>query len=245
MMMLLKYEWRKTRFAKLVLLIAAVLLEAVFLYGFYTEKWDIVGIAALLLTVTAFSGIVIVGVQSLVTLHRDMNTKQGYMLFMTPNSSYRILGSKVAECAISLVAAGAFFFALGFLDIRLVLENEEMSVWGMLLDMFRSIAGKLEVTLPNIIAFCVWMIASWLCTIVTAFLADVISSSLLNGKRGNMIITFVFFILLNILIVKVSDLVPGSLKQPYEFYVRTGVSLALSAGMYFITAKLMERHLSV
>ena len=244
-MKLLKYEWRKTRFAKLVLLIAALLLEAAFLYGFYAEKWDIVGITTLCLTVTAFSGIVIVGIQSLVTLHRDMNTKQGYMLFMTPNSSYRILGAKVAECAVSLVVAGAFFFALGFADIQLALKSEGLSAWKMLLDLFRSVAGSLEVTLPNVIAFCVWMIASWLGTILTAFLADVVSSSLLNGKRGNMIITFVFFILINILIVKISDLVPGSLKQPCEFYVRTGISLALSAVMYFITAKLMERHLSV
>ena len=244
-MKLFKYECRKTWFAKLVLLLIAVLLEGVFLYAFYGEKWGLLGVTAMLLTVTAFSGIVIVGIQSLVTLHRDMNTKQGYMLFMTPNSSFRILGAKVAECALSLVLCGLFFFGLGLLDLRIVLKGEEMSAWSMFLELFRSVAGKLDVTLPNVIAFCVWMIVSWLGTILTAFLADVVSSSLLNGKRGNLLLTFLLFIVISVLVGKIASLVPESLKAANAFYFRTGLSLALSAVMYFMTAKLMDLHLSV
>ncbi len=42
---LLKYEGRKTAFAKLVLLVTALLLEAAFLIGFYTKKEELTSLS--------------------------------------------------------------------------------------------------------------------------------------------------------------------------------------------------------
>ena len=42
-------------------------------------------------------GVIYIGIESVNVLHRDLNTKQSYMLFLTPKSSYQILGAKILE----------------------------------------------------------------------------------------------------------------------------------------------------
>ena len=39
------------------------------------------------------------------------------MLFLTPKSSYQILGAKILENGISIIMAGAFFAALAAIDV--------------------------------------------------------------------------------------------------------------------------------
>ena len=98
MLRLMKYELRKTLAIKIILAAVALIAEAAFLAGYFTRNETLYTLTALLLFMTASSGITLIGIWSIVTLHRDMNTRQSYMLFMTPNSCYRILGAKLLEC---------------------------------------------------------------------------------------------------------------------------------------------------
>ena len=246
MLRLLKYELRKTLFAKLVLLGITAVAEAIFLIGLWGDKENTMAIGAILLFFIAITGIALMGVLSLVTLHRDMNTKQGYMLFMTPNSCYRILGAKVIECGLSLLIAGAFFFALGYLDFSLLLgRGTNQQIWDMLNQMIRSINEKIVLDAPHISALMFSLIADWLCTITTAYLSDVICSSLLNGKKGSLLITFILFIALNYGISKLLQLVPASIGIIPVLIWQGVIALVLAGIMYVITARLMEKYLSV
>ena len=85
----------------------------------------------------------------------------------------------------------------------------------------------------------------WLCTVTTAYLADVVSSALLNGKKGNGVVTFLLFLALNYAISKLLTLVPSSLSTITVLVLQGAVALVLAAGMYVITARLMEKYLSV
>ena len=76
---LMKYEFRKTLVVKLVLLGATVLAEIVFLWGLWGDKNRALGTGAALLTMLAFGGCMVIGLSSVVILHRDMNTKQSYI----------------------------------------------------------------------------------------------------------------------------------------------------------------------
>ena len=246
MLQLLKYELRKTLFSKLVLLGITVIAEAVFLIGFWGKKENTLAVGAVLLFFIAVSGIALMGILSLVTLHRDMNTKQGYMLFMTPNSCYRILGAKVIECSLSILIAGAFFFALGYLDFSLLLgKGSNKQIWDMFNQMVRTINQHIVLDAPHISALIFEIIATWLCTITTAYLADVISSSLLNGKKGGLLITFLIFLLLNYGISKLLQLVPSTIGVIPVLLWQGVIALVLAGIMYVITARLMEKYLSV
>ena len=128
-----------------------------------------------------------IGLQSVLTLHRDMNTKQSYMLFMTPNSCYKILGAKMLENLLSMLIGGAFFFGLGVLDISLLMRRygEIDSIMDAIRDILSIFGYGLNLDAGYMAGLVFGLLSSWFATITAAFLADVVSSALLNGKKFN------------------------------------------------------------
>ena len=240
MLRLLKYEFRKTLFPKMVLLALLVIFEGIFLYGYWTGSDSTTTLGLSLFLFTFLCGLLAIGIISLVTLHKDMNTRQGYMLFMTPNSTYRILGAKVAENGLSMLGIGAVGLVLCLLDFSLI--KQELKFITTFLENF---GIGLTPTFPHLAALLAYIICSILCSVTTAYLADVISSSLLNGQKGNMVITFALFALLNFGIQKIMGLVPSSLGIVTVFLLQSAIALVLATVMYIITARLMDRYLSV
>ena len=240
MMKLLKYEFRKTAFPKLLIFAVILIMECVFLYGCLTDQDDTKTLGVILFVMALMFGFLLVGILSLVTLHKDMNTRQGYMLFMTPNSTYKILGAKVAECGLTLLVLGAVGLGLGALDFSLV-EKEVQFITSIL----KSVNPDLVPTFPNIAATLFNILCGLLCSVITAYFADVISSALLNGKKGNLLITFVLYILLNFVIRKLMLLIPASVGVIASLLLQGVVALVLAGIMYVITARLMDRYLSV
>ena len=194
MFKLFQYEFRKSLFPKLVFLCITGVFEVVFLIGAFGEKETPTGIGIVGLTFAALAGIAYMGIESILTLYRDLTTKQSYMLFMTPNSCYKILGAKVLECGASILLAGAFFFALGALDITLLFGkmgqlNQLWQTIQSFLTSFTFNGRALEINMQSLSAFTFALLTSWISIITTAYLADVISAALLNGKKHNGIIS--------------------------------------------------------
>ena len=117
---LIKYEFRKSMFSKLIIIGITLVLQVVFLVGLFGDYEESMVLGMIGLFFTALAGIAFIGIESILTLYRDLTTKQSYMLFMTPNSSFRILGAKALENTVAILGAGAFFGGLGALDIWLV-----------------------------------------------------------------------------------------------------------------------------
>ena len=115
----------------------------------------------------------------------------------------------------------------------------------MFKEMTSAINDKIKLDVPHISALTFSMLASWLCTVTTAYLADVVSSSLLNGKKGNGIVTFLLFLALNWGISKLVGLIPSSLSVITVLLLDGAAALVLAAVMYVVTARLMEKYLSV
>ena len=248
MFKLMKYEFRKTWITKLILLGITAAAEAAFLFNLYTDKEDGLAASIGILTLVALFGVLFIGLQSVITLHRDMNTKQGYMLFMTPNSCYKILGAKVLENGLSILVTGGFFFALGALDITLLFAKQGQlnQVWQMIQDAIKSFNENIPLTADALAAFTFSLLAGWISTVVTAYLADVISAALLNGKSFNGVISFVIFLALNWafgwLVGIATQNIPNVVTS---LLVQGGISLLTAAVMYVVTAQIMEKKLSV
>ena len=240
MLRLLKYEFRKTLFPKMVLLALLVIFEGIFLYGYWTGNDSTTTLGLSLFLFTFLCGLLAIGIISLVTLHKDMNTRQGYMLFMTPNSTYRILGAKVAECGLSLLIAGAIGLGIGALNFSMLSE-----VTKLITSLLENFGSNLVPDFPTLSSLLFNILSHLLCSVTTAYLADVISSSLLNGRKGNLAITFVLFILINYAVQKILTLVPDSLGVVPVFLLQGSIALVLAGIMYVITARLMDRYLSV
>ena len=246
---LLKYELRKTWALKLIILGVTAAAELAFLITLFldTENHEVLGVTCVLLFFIALGGTILIGVQSVLTLHRDMNTKQGYMLYMTPKNSFRILGAKLLENGLSLVLAGAFFFLLGLLDVTLLFSRmgslEEL--WKFFQDFVRMINDEIQLNAQSILCLVAELLASWLATVSIAYLADIISSALLNGRKMNGFLSFLFFILLTVLLSWIQNRFRAGMAIETALLVRAGIALLYSAVMYVISAWVMDRHLSV
>jgi hypothetical protein len=76
MLKLMKYEFRKTWFTKVILLAITALAEIAYLIGLYTDREGLLAAGVFLLMLLAVGGLLVIGLGSVVTLHRDMNAKQ-------------------------------------------------------------------------------------------------------------------------------------------------------------------------
>ena len=251
MFKLMKYEFRKTWITKLILLGVTAVAEAAFLIALYTEHHDTMTLMAGLLTLLAVGGVMVIGLESVLTLHRDMNTKQSYMLFMTPNSSYKILGAKVLECGLSILLTGAFFFALGTLDITLLFEKEgKLSLlWDTIQEMLTHFSvGERELSFDTatMAALTFELLTGWISTVCEAYLAVTVSAALLGGKRFGGLLSFVLFLVLSWFTGWAAKTVTASIPSvTTALLIYSLIDLALAAIMYFVTAQIMERKLSV
>ena len=246
MLNLIKYEFRKTFGIKAILLALTAVLEIVFLIGLYAENETALGIGASLLFTTAMIGVAVIGIYSIILLRNDLNTKQSYMLFMTPNNSYKILGAKVIECGLSIFIIGMFYTALGCLDI--VLMSQKFGELEQLLEFLKMMFSQIaDLNAGTLFSAALALLTSWLFSVVTAFLAVVLSATFLNGKKFNGFISLIIFILISILVGYIFNKLPieGEVFDAGTALATMGFYLIPTALMYFITAWIMDNKLSV
>ncbi len=244
---LLKYELRKTIGLKGIILILVAIMQVAFLIGLYGEYDNMLVISIFGLTFGTFASLIVIGLYSIFLLSKDLNTKQSYMLFMTPNNSYKILGAKVIENSLSIIITGAFFILLGAIDISLGFAK-----YGSLEDIIEFfnyfLTDLQQITPETVIASVSNGIISWIFIVTTAFFAVVLCATLFNGKRHNGLLSFIVFIVLNSLV----SYVIGKILGPSDVNITVAynltmiaIHLVLSVVMYFVTAWIMDNKLSV
>ena len=241
MLKLMKYELRKTAFSKLVLLVITAVAEIAFLIGVFWKKDNILAMGIIFLVMCTIFGVIYIGIESVNVLHRDLNTKQSYMLFLTPKSSYQIL-----ENGISIIMAGAFFAALAALDVTVA-----TLYIGGLKEMINLVSSFMELNwsvtfTPTEAAFYFFgLLASWIVFIVNADLSVILSASVLAGKKGSGIAGFLIFLVISSVIGKLLDLIPVLKSMELTFVLYIAASFAIAAVLYVISGWIMEKKLSV
>jgi hypothetical protein len=95
-------------------------------------------------------------------------------------------------------------------------------------------------------AFTFNLLTGWIGVVTTAYLADVVSSALLNGKKLNGLLSFVLFLLLTWFTDwtgrKITSGIVDSIGMMAAFSL---INLVFAAVMYAVTAQIMDRKLSV
>lgn len=247
MLKLMKYEFRKTMFSKTVLLVITALAEIAYLIGvfFKQEKWLAVGVMGLVMC--ALIGIFYIGIDSLIVFHRDLNTKQSYMLFLTPKNSYQVLGAKVLENGISIFLAGAFFAALAAIDaaVGILYIGGIKEFLDMLEQLMISIRVDIKLTPQDVLMPFFAALSSWLMTVVMGYLAIVLSATVLAGKKLSGFVSFVIFLVLGYISGKALDMLPSLSSFTAEFCMIIAATFVIVVIMYSVTGWIMERKLSV
>ena len=230
MLKLMKYEFRKTAFSKLILLAITAVSEVAFLLGVFLEKDNMLATGVMLLFFCAVIGIAYIGLESVMALQRDLNTKQSYMLFLTPHSSYEILGAKVLENGISILITGIFFAALAALDLTIA----------------TAYIGGVKQVMDMIKSFLFFAtLASWMVYIVNADLAVILSATVLAGKKASGLVAFVIFLILSWIFGTMLDHLPELSNMELQYVLYIAAALVTAVLVYLLSGWIMEKKLSV
>lgn len=208
MFKLMKYEFRKQAFSKLVILALVGLLEVIFFYGIITNKENVIATTMSLLFLFAMGALFFMAFEAIITYSNDLKLKCSYMLFLTPNTSYSIVGAKVLSAAIQIVIAGIAFLAVFAIDGGLLIAKYDSLAQVketilLLLNRF----FQLNIEFADIISFTAVIITNWISTITLAFFSITLSTTFLANKKFKGIVSFIIFLALYILFSRIINTV--------------------------------------
>ncbi len=191
----MKYEWIKQKSSKLILAGCLLLAELIFLYGVFAEKESTYVLGIISLAVVSMIGMVIVGIEAVITYYQDMKEKRGYMLFMTPNGMYSILAAKLLVGFFTVVLWAVLIFLLAFADVSLLVTR----IAGVqeLMNMIQAMVDDLfamEISWGQAAFSVLFIIAEWATAVTAAFLAVTVSMTLLTRIKWKGLISFLLYV---------------------------------------------------
>lgn len=213
MLKLLKYEFRKGLTSLLVMLGVTGALEAYFLFGLYSGEQNEVHaiIAAMLLMLMTFAMYVFVLIRGVTSYSGELKSRSSYLIFMTPNSTRKIIASKFIYTLVLGALLAAVYIALGALDISLLLRH--LGEWEEFIEAFWETMKELGVHLDQIIfggVFAViYLTLSVLSFFAVAYLAVTLSHTFFRDKSWRWLMAVVFFLGINYAIGAINSLFPA------------------------------------
>ena len=141
---LMKYEWKKQRTSRMIVMVALAVCVLAFLGGMLVEKDALMGISATLLLVGSFFVVFYMGIESILILNRDLKTKQSYMIWMTPKSVWEILGAKFVVAIAQMFFVFALYAIAGLLCFVGTIQyvGELGNVFAIIRDSFIRVSGE-------------------------------------------------------------------------------------------------------
>lgn len=218
MLKLMKYEFRKQAFSKMVILLLVGLIELLFFFGIITDKSDVMGTAMGILTIFTFGALFFLAFESIITFSNDLKQKSSYMLFLTPHTSYSIVGAKVLAAAIQITLAGVAFFLVYSLDIAvLVGKYNQLEALKEIINHFLQEVFSLNIQFQDIAAVVAVIITSWISTITVAFFSITLSATFLANVKLKGLVSFLIFIALNYVFGRIVNMSLGKVYDVNNF----------------------------
>ena len=170
------------------------------------------------------------------------------MLFLTPNSSYKIVGAKTIAAAAQILLVGAAFLVLAAIDITILVARYEdlESAWEFLQMMVKEMFGVI-VDVKMIILYITTLILSWICTVCLAFFSITLSTTFLANKKWKGIVSFIIFLTLNWLFGKVVKASLGNTLNytDYHYFLNCLYQLLFTIITFVGTGFMLEKKVSV
>lgn len=249
---LIKYELKKQMLSKIVVGVLAAICEAVFFVGLIIDNGEWAGIGLGVLFVLGFASLFYFSFETIITYSNDLKTKQSYMLFLIPRNMYQVVGAKMITTLLQILLVGAAFMAIVIGDIFAVCarygEIEEMIE--MFKMMFEQIMG-INVNLAEVVYVICALLVVWIEFILMAMLAITLSTTLFANKRYKGVISFGIYIVFELLLGKVADLVTeGAMSaEVVELnamaWIYIGVYAVAMVICFFATTWLLDKKISV
>lgn len=243
MLKLMKYELRRQLSSKIIILASLFVLATGFLIFYLLGNEAGASVMVGFLGVETMVVVFYAPMECLMTFDKDLNTKQGYLLFLIPEKSTVILRAKLlASFVQTIMLCGIFFTVVPWLE-RLADAKFETNM-GVIKEIGVALEETMEVKAAGVIAI---LLLEWLFLVSLGFFISALPVQL--GKLGKVVKVagyFVGFAVVLFIMTVVERILWGMTYSPaainvFELIYTIGVSIAL----FFGTAKLLEEKVSV
>ncbi len=218
MLKLIKYEFIKKSKLLLILLVTAIIANIGIGLAFKEE-----GIA-LFLSLSSIALVILYLYELIRTYSDDLNKKTGYMLFMTPNSGYKIIGSKL----IFIITEGLILFLSYFIFLFLNLVVIALRTTGdfslimkgisEIINGFNSVViMQFGMNLGDILLIVIMLLISVIVFALIVYSAMTIRKSIFSNTKFGGLISFIIFIALNFIYGKLMNFIG----EAFQFDVLT------------------------
>ncbi len=208
MLTTLKYEFMKNRILYAIFLGALAILEVVYLamVPFYSADSNRIYIPIYLLILAGVFAFFMIFFNGISMFSRDLKSKSGYLVYMTPVPVPSILGAKILLVFLSSIIFGLGFFALGLADLELlsvVAHRSDESLRFILPDLIKVLHSDHMVLffLKKLVHYALSIFS----LLSTVYFSIALSNTLLRGKKFGGVISFVIFISLTLLFGFISN----------------------------------------
>lgn len=251
MLTVMKYEIRKHAFYKIIILILFAILELLILgrifLGFHNEA----NVAYSLLAILSGIAAVIFSFEPIVSFSTDLDKKSGYLLYLTPNSTYKIVTAKWLAAMMQIIMVSMLFSGFNTLN-NWLLRISQIKINAQILDTFIStnfLASKdcihyifnIPATVQLINNIFIWGII-----LAMGFLSISISKAILPGNKIKNIFSFIIFSLIIYFVICSLDKAGVSFgsSSPRDL-IKILYSIIICGGLIAATTWIMDKKISI
>ncbi|MFR7717084.1 MAG: ABC transporter permease [Clostridium sp.] len=237
MLKMLKYEFRRGIFPLLIVGIVIAAIELYFLIGTLTEHADHSIIAVSLLILAAFCCYLFVLIYGIISYSQDLKNKSGYLVFMAPISSYKVIGAKLLSILLTGAIIVAVIFGLLTLDLSLAYSTYDSidAFYDFLSNILEMGGYSLGGIILRLLAFILVFLIQFFMTITLAYLAVSVCSTILQTKKIKGFISFVLFIVFYVILSVIASKIPHlSNPGPDATFMEAMYAMIPQITLYFV-----------
>ena len=266
MLKLIKLELFKSKNILIYFFSIIFLTEILFLIGYALDKEILIAITTFLLSIMAVVSVVAIIIYSVILYLPDISKKPGYMLFSTPNSAYKILGSKIIVTLIVGFLLFIVFALLGSFDIYLTTKDIDTSEI-TLESIFKFIIDALREEPVGITLFFTSTLSQFIANITIVYFSITLTYTFLSNVKFKNFIAFLVFIGVNTVLSTAAFAIQSLLNLSGAFEFNTAlynssnpfdlnfnvnfmlvpliINIIIGLVMYFASAWMVEKKLNL
>lgn len=215
MLRLMKYEMRKNILGVVILFSIIMGLECYFLIGAFTESAMHTAISAVILMLVTFVAYFCVFIFGIKTYSKELKSKSGYMTFMTPISSFTVIGSKLLTTLLEGIFFAVLLVGLACADMAIMeAQFPETKLFTDFVDMFVTAMGiNAAEIVVGILGMILELLINFVAIVSMAYLAITLSSTLFQNKKFKGIISTIIFIVIMVVVGEIADVILSDVKE--------------------------------
>lgn len=197
MLKLMKYEFQKQMFSKVIIAILLGVLVAYFALMNIMDKKQNAGVALVVMFLVMIVAAFYVSVESISVYGKDLKTKQSYMLFLVPQSSYKILGAKMIAAILQIFFTMAIYaVTIGLCGAIYLMKYSSMKEILEMLKYFFEVSFDVQIDYMLVLRILFTIFILWVFVVMLGiFVETVINTVLTRSKLTSFLVAVAYVVL--------------------------------------------------